>query len=53
MMLTIAECYETGVYYNVEGKYGKLFGMNYPASESIRKKYNPDCEYDAPIEELL
>lgn len=53
MMLTIAECYETGVYYNVEVKYGKLFGMNYPASESIRKKYNPDCEYDAPIEELL
>jgi len=50
MMLTIAECYETGVYYNVEGKYGKVFGMNYQAAESIRKKYNPDCEYDAPIE---
>ncbi|MFB8796566.1 MAG: SMI1/KNR4 family protein [Microcoleus sp.] len=55
MMLTIAECYETGAYYHykVEGREITSFGMNYPAAESIRKKYNPDCEYDAPIEELL
>jgi hypothetical protein len=55
MMLTIAECYETGAYYcyKVEGQDFTAFGMNYPAAESIRKKYNPDCEYDAPIEERL
>ncbi|MCC3607784.1 MAG: hypothetical protein JGK24_32305 [Microcoleus sp. PH2017_29_MFU_D_A] len=55
MMLTIAECYETGAYYDykVEGRDTTCFGMNYPAAESIRKKYNPDCEYDALIEELI
>lgn len=52
MMLTIAECYETGAYYHylVEGRDLTTFGINYPAAESIRQKYNPDCEYDAPIE---
>ncbi|MCC3415948.1 MULTISPECIES: SMI1/KNR4 family protein [unclassified Microcoleus] len=55
MMPTIAECYETGAYYHykVEGREITSFGMNYPVAESIRKKYNPDCEYDAPVEELL
>lgn len=53
MMLTIAECYETGVYYHyrVEEIDQISFRMNYQAAESIRKKYNPHCEFDASIEE--
>lgn len=46
MMLTIAECYETGAYYHymTEGSNITTFGMDYQAAESIRKKYNPDSE---------
>lgn len=53
MMLTIAECYETGAYYHyrVEELEQISFGMNYQLAESIRQKYNPDCEFDTPIEE--
>lgn len=41
MMLTIAECYETGAYYLDKDGY---FESNSEQEESIRQKYNPGSE---------
>jgi hypothetical protein len=57
MMLTIAECYETGAYYLVEvEEYQYYLEQDNEKVETIRRKYNPEAwgtYYDLFPEEIF